>query len=133
MVNIASISRGAFLGLLYNIHHIARSILRLIEEDHRIAAHDEKAYTSHGPSIRPPMSSITIKMQPIRGRERGRGGGQGCGQRGGGGPGGRAAGRSIDETSIPPDTFIPPECSTPPLRLSYHPSIPHHPRDSLHV
>ena len=44
MVDIASISRGASSSLLYDIHHIAISVLRLIREDHRIVAHDEEAY-----------------------------------------------------------------------------------------
>ena len=62
MVDIASISHGASSGLLYNIHHIAISVLCLIEEDHRIAAQDEETSTSHGPSIRPPTSSIAFRM-----------------------------------------------------------------------
>ena len=63
MVDIASISHGASSCLLYNIHHIARSVLQLIEEDHLIAAHDEKESTSHGPSIRPLASSTLVRMQ----------------------------------------------------------------------
>ena len=74
MVEIATISHGASSGLLYNIHYIARSVLCLIGEDQRIATQDEEASTSHGPSIRPPVSSIAVRMQLIRGRGRGRGG-----------------------------------------------------------
>ena len=76
MLDIASISHGASLDLLYNIHHITRSILRLIGKDHHIATHDEEASTSHWPSIRPLTSSIVVGMQLIQGRMRGRGGGQ---------------------------------------------------------
>ena len=79
MVDIASMSHGASLGLLYDIHHIVISVLRLIRENHRISAQDEEASTSHGPSIRPPTSSTTIRMQSIRGRGRRRCGGRGCG------------------------------------------------------
>ena len=77
MVDIASISHGASSYLMYDIHHIVRSVLRLIGEDHHIATHDEEASTSHGPSIRPPVSFTTVRMQRIRGRGRGRGGGRG--------------------------------------------------------
>ena len=69
---MVDITRASF-GLLYDIHHIARSVLRLIGEDHRITAHDEEASTSHGPSIKPPASSTTVRMQPIQDRGRGRG------------------------------------------------------------
>ena len=79
MVDIGSISHGASSGLLYDIHYIVRSVLCLIGEDHRIATHDEEASTSHGPSIKPHVSSITIRIQPIIGRGRGRGGGRGHG------------------------------------------------------
>ena len=80
MVDIASISHGASSGLLYDIHHIARLVLRLIGEDHRIDAQDEEASTSHGPSIRPPTSSTTVRIQLIRGRGRVRSGGRGRGR-----------------------------------------------------
>ena len=62
MVDIASISHGGSLALVHDIHHIARSVLRLIGEDHYIVAHDEEASTSHGLSIRPPTSSTTVRM-----------------------------------------------------------------------
>ena len=65
MVDIASISHWAFSSLLYDIHHIVKSILRLIGEDHRINAQDEKASTSHGPSIIPFASSTAVRMQLI--------------------------------------------------------------------
>ena len=77
MVDIASRSRGATSGLVYDIHHIAISVLRLIGEDHRIFAHVKEASTSFGPPIKPPISSIAVRMQPIRGRGKGRGCGLG--------------------------------------------------------
>ena len=72
MSNIAGRSRGATTGLVYDLHHIARSVLHQIEEEHHIVGYDREASTSHGPSIRPPMSSTPVRMQPIRdrGRER---------------------------------------------------------------
>ena len=65
MVEITTISHGASLGLLYDIHHIVRLVLRLIGEDQHIASQDEEASTSHGPSIRPPTSYTTVRMQLI--------------------------------------------------------------------
>ena len=76
MVDITSCSRGATTGLVYNLHHIVILVLHQIEEEHHIAGYDQKASTSHGPSIRPPMSSTPVRMQPIRGRGRGRGRGR---------------------------------------------------------
>ena len=73
MVEIATISHGASSGLLYDIHHIARSVLCLIGEDQRIVAQDDEASTSHGPSIKPLTSSTTVMMQSIQGRGRGSG------------------------------------------------------------
>ena len=73
MVEIATISNEASLGLMYDIHHIVISVLCLIGEDQHIASQEE-ASTSHGPSNRPLASSTTVRMQPIRGRGRGRGG-----------------------------------------------------------
>ena len=67
MVEIATISHGASSSLLYDIHHIARSVLHMIGDDQRIAAQDEEASTPHGPSIRPSVSSTAVMMQPIRG------------------------------------------------------------------
>ena len=68
MVDIASRSRYATTGLVYDLHHIAISVLHQIREEHRIAEYYQEASTSHGPSIRPPVSSIPVHMQPIRGR-----------------------------------------------------------------
>ena len=61
MVDIASRSHGATSGLVYDIHHIAESVLCLIREDHRIVAHDEETSTSYGSSIITHMSSIAIR------------------------------------------------------------------------
>ena len=82
MVDIATISHGASSGLLYDIHHIARLVLRLIGEDHCITAQEEEASMSHGPSIIPPTSSTTVRIQQIRGRGRGKDGGRGRGRPG---------------------------------------------------
>ena len=60
-------------GALCDIHHIARSVLHQIGEDHHIVGYTQEASTSHEPFIRPPVSSTPSRMQPIRGRGRGRG------------------------------------------------------------
>ena len=57
---------------MYDFHHISRSVLHEIGDEHCIAGQDHEASTSHGPSIRPPMSSTLVRMQPIQGREGGR-------------------------------------------------------------
>ena len=74
MADIASRSRYATTDLVYDLHHIARSVLHQIREEHRIVGYDQEASTSHGPSIRPPVSSTPVRMHPIRGRGKGRGG-----------------------------------------------------------
>ena len=45
IVGIASRSGRATFGLVYDIHHIATSILCFIGEEHHISAHDEEAST----------------------------------------------------------------------------------------
>ena len=87
MADITSRSRGAITSLVYDLHHIARSVLHQIGEDHCITGYDEDASTSHGPSFRPPVSSTSVRMQPIRGRGRRRVYWQGRGQDGGRGHG----------------------------------------------
>ena len=77
MADIASRSRYATTGLVYDLQHIAQSVLHQIVEEHRIAGYDHEASTSHGPSIRPTVSSTTVRMQPIRGRGRARARGRG--------------------------------------------------------
>ena len=71
MADIASRSCGATTGLVYDLHHIAISVLHKIGEEHRIAGYDQEVSSSHGPSIRPPVPSTPVCMQPIRGRGRG--------------------------------------------------------------
>ena len=78
MADITSRSRGATIGLVYNLHHIARSVLHQIE-----AGYDQEASTLHGPSIRPPVSSTPVCMQPIPGKGRERVNRRGCGRDGG--------------------------------------------------
>ena len=65
MDDIISLSRGATTGLVYDLHHIARLVLHKIGEEYRIAGYDQEASTSHGPSIRPLVSSTPVRMQPI--------------------------------------------------------------------
>ena len=72
MVDIVDRSCFATVGALCDIHYIARLVLHRIGEGHRIAGYAQEASTSHGPSIRPPVSSTPSRMQPIRGRGRGR-------------------------------------------------------------
>ena len=62
MVDIASRSSKATSDLVYDIYHIATSVLRLFGKEYRIFAHGEKASTLYGPSISPLMSSTTIRM-----------------------------------------------------------------------
>ena len=119
MADIASRSRGATIGLVYDLHHIARSVLHKIGEEHRIAGYDQEASSSHGPSIRPPVSSTPVRMQPIRGRGRGgvdrrghgRDGGRGHGQDGEGGLG---TPEMTLLTSIPHHTYPSTEIFIPP-------------------
>ena len=131
MADIASHSRYATTDLVCDIHHIARSVLHQIGEEHRIADYDQEASTSHGPSIRPPVSSTPVRMQPIRGRGRGRGRGRvdhrGRGRDGGQGHGPDGeSGRGTLEPTLP--TLIPP-ILTPhlpyPHTLTHHLPYPH--------
>ena len=69
MVEIASRSAGPTLGALGDIHRIAIDILHAIGEDHRIH-YVRQSPTSSYPSMRPLVSTITVRMQPIRGRGR---------------------------------------------------------------
>ena len=136
MVDIASCSRYSTTDLVYDLHHIARSVLHQIGEEHRIVGYDQEASTSHGPSIRPPVSSTLVRMQPIRGRGRGRGrvDRRGCGRDGGGhgrdGEGSHGAPEPTLPTSIPPHTYPSPEIFIPP-HTDTSPSIPLHTYTSL--
>ena len=62
MTDITSRSRGATIGLVYDLHHIAKSVLQKIGEEYCIAGYDQKASTSHGPSFRPLVSSTPVRM-----------------------------------------------------------------------
>ena len=68
---------------MYDLYHIAISMLLQIGEEHCIAGHDKEASTSCGPSIRPLVSSTPIRMQFIRGRGKGRVDRRGCDRDGG--------------------------------------------------
>ena len=144
MADIVSRSRFAIAGALCDIHHIARSVLHQIGENHHIAGYAEEALTSHGPSIRPPVSSTPARMQPIRGRGRGRERG-GVDRRGRARDGGSGHGLDSDSglgtleptlpTSIPsytypsPEMFISPDtCTSPsvPTHIDTSPSLPPH-------
>ena len=144
MADISIRSRFVIAGALCDIHHIARSVLHQIGEDHRIAGYAQEALTSHGPSIRPPVSSTPALMQPIRGRGRGRERG-GVDRQGRARDGGSGHGPYSDSglgtldptlpTSIPsytypsPEMFIPSDtCTSPsiPTHIDTSPSIlPH--------
>ena len=109
---------------MYDLHHITRSVLHQIGEEHRIADYNQETSTSHRPSFRPLVSSTPVRMQPIRGKGRGR-----VDQRGHGRDGGRGRGRDGEggrgtleltlHTSIPP-------ILTHYLILSYFPILTHH-------
>ena len=121
MADIASRSRYATTGFVYDLHHIAKSVLHQIGEEHLIADYDQEASTSHGPSIRPQVSSTPVRMQPIRGRGRGR-----VDQRGHGrdGEGGRGTPEPTLPTSIPTLLTHHPRFLYP-HRLTHHIPYPH--------
>ena len=132
MANIASRSHYGTAGVLCDIHHLARLVLHQIREDHRIAGYAQEASTSHGPSIRPPVSSTPACMQPIRGRGRGgwRVDGRGPGRDGGPGhspdsDNGLGTLEPTFPTSIPSHTYPSPEMFIPPHTYT-SPSIPPH-------
>ena len=138
MANIASRSRYATIGLVYDLHHIARLVLHQIGEEHRIIDYDQKTFTSHGPSIRPPVSSTPLRVQPIRGKgrervdrqRRGRDGGQGLGRDG---EGGHGTPEPTLTTSIPPP---PPPILTRHPRFLYPHKLTHHlpyPQTLIHL
>ena len=78
MADIGSRSCGATTGLVYDLHLITRSVLHQIGEEHRITGYSKEASTSHGPSIRPPVSSTLVRI--VRGKGRRRADLRGCGQ-----------------------------------------------------
>ena len=116
MTDIASRSGGVTTDLVYDLHHIARSVLHQIGEEHRITDYDQDAFTSHGPSFGPMVSSTPVRMQPIQGRGsrrvdrrgHGRDGGRG---RGRDGEGGRGTSEPTLLTSIPSYTYPSPDTS----------------------
>ena len=134
MADIAIRSRSDTPGALCDIHHIARSVLHQIGEDHRIAGYTQEASTSHEPFIRPPVSSTPSRMQPVRGRGRGRGRG-GVDRRGRDRDGGSGHGPDSESgvgtleptipTSIPSYTYHSPKPFIP-LHTYTSPSIPTH-------
>ena len=134
MADIAIRSRSDTPGALCDIHHIARSVLHQIGEDHRIAGYTQEASTSHEPFIRPPVSSTPSRMQPVRGRGIGRGRG-GVDRRGRDRDGGSSHGPDSESglgtpeltmpTSIPSYTYHSPEPFIP-RRTYTSPSIPTH-------
>ena len=128
MADIASRSRYATTGLVYDLHHFARSVLHQIGEEHHIASYDYEASTSHGLSIRHPVSSTPVRMQPIRCRGRGRVDRRGRGRDGRrghsrDGEGGRGTPEPTLLTSIPPILTHHPRFLYP-HRLTHH--LPYH-------
>ena len=69
MVDIASQSAKPTSGALGDIHRISFDILHVIGEEHRIHLVHHLPTSSY-PSMRPPVSAATIRMQPIRGQGR---------------------------------------------------------------
>ena len=136
MADIAIRSRTDTPGALCDIHHIARSVLHEVGEDHRIAGYTQEASTSHEPFLRPPVSSTPSRMQPVRGRGRGRGRG-GVDRRGHARDDESGVGthEPTMPTSIPsytyhsPEPFIPPHTYTSPTiptHIDTSPSLPAH-------
>ena len=108
MADIASRSRGDTTGLVYDLHHIVRSVLHQIGEERSIAGYNQEASTSHGPSFRPPVSSTSVRMQPIRGRGRGRVDRRGLGRDSGRGrDGNRGCGRDSKGGRGTPELTLP--------------------------
>ena len=128
MTDIANRSRYATTALVYDLHHIARSLLHQIREEHCIAGYDQEVSTSHGPSMKPQVSSTLVRMQHSQGKGRGRVDQRGLGRDGGrghgrDGEGGRGTLEPTFPTSIPPHTYPSPEIFIPPQTYT-SPSIP---------
>ena len=70
MVEIASRSTGPTSGALGDIYRIAIDILHVIGEEHRIHLVLQSPTSSY-PSMRPPISATTVRMQPIKGQGKG--------------------------------------------------------------
>ena len=128
MADIAIRSRSDTPGALCDIHHIARSVLHQIGEDHPIAGYTQEASTSHEPFIRPPVSSTPSRMQLVRGRGRGRGGVDRRGRARDGGAGhcpDSESGLGTPEPTMP--TLIPSYTYHSPSRLYPHTPTHHLP------
>ena len=123
MVYIASHSCGATNGLVYDLYHIARSVLHQIGEENRIVGYDQEASTARGPSIRPPVSSTPVRMLPIRGRGR-------VDRRGHGRDGGRGHGRDGEGGHGTPESTLP---TSTPLILTHHPRFLYSHRLTHHI
>ena len=96
---------------MYDLHYIFKAMLHHIGEEHHIVRHDQEASTSRGPSIRPPMSSTPVRMQPIRGRGKGK-----FDRRGSSRDGWRSYGRDGDgDHGTPMPTFPPLSLMSPKL------------------
>ena len=65
MADIANHSRRATTGLVYDLHHIARSVLHQIGEEHRITDYDQETSTSHRPSIQPRCHPLQFVCSPF--------------------------------------------------------------------
>ncbi|RVW75039.1 Serine/threonine-protein phosphatase 7 long form-like [Vitis vinifera] len=102
MVEIASRSAGPTSGALGDIHRIAIDILHVIGEEHRIHSLRQSPTSSY-PSMSPPVSATTVRMQPIRGR--GRGSRRDDGR----------AGRQPRRSMHPPETMLAPSTSSTPF------------------
>eukprot|EP00261_Vitis_vinifera_P023151 XP_010654924.1 PREDICTED: mucin-2-like [Vitis vinifera] len=102
MVEIASRSVGPTSGALGDIHRIAIDILHVIGEEHRIHSLRQSPTSSY-PSMSPPVSATTVRMQPIRGR--GRGSRRDDGR----------AGRQPRRSMHPPETMLAPSTSSTPF------------------
>ena len=102
MVKIASRSAGPTSGALGDIHWISIDILHIIREEHRIHSVCQSPTSSY-PSMRPPVSATTVRMQPIRGRGR-------DSRRDGG-----RAGRQPRRSMHPPETMLASSTSSTPF------------------
>ncbi|KAL6345123.1 hypothetical protein AAG906_013607 [Vitis piasezkii] len=89
-------------GALGDIHRIAIDILHVIGEEHRIHSLRQSPTSSY-PSMSPPVSATTVRMQPIRGR--GRGSRRDDGR----------AGRQPRRSMHPPETMLAPSTSSTPF------------------
>ena len=113
MADLASSSCYATTGLMYDLHHIVRSVLYQIGEEHRIVGYEQEASTSHGPFIRPPVSSTLVRMQPIQGKGR-------VDRRARSRDDGRAHGRDGEGSRGTPEPTLPTSIPHPPI-LTHHP------------